>query len=180
MIRVLHCNLRSAFYRAVPLLQKKISEEVNETVFEHIMAGIEVISGKVGHMYIGVNTKFVILMFVCLFHGWWQEGSDESCHQGITSDVILACTIATYYNINLAGSDKFRLHTKIRGENGKFICNPQMQCTASAGIQTRNLLITEGARYRLSHHITLLKSCCCCCCFTADDRKEVPNPAIKA
>ena len=29
-----------------------------------------------------------------------------------------------------------------------------MQCTASAGIRTRDLLITERARYRLSHHIT--------------------------
>ena len=24
---------------------------------------------------------------VCLFHGWWQERSAKSCHQGVTSDV---------------------------------------------------------------------------------------------
>ncbi len=37
--------------------QRMISEEVNDTVLEHMMAGIEIISGKRGSLYIGVSSK---------------------------------------------------------------------------------------------------------------------------
>ena len=36
--------------------QRLISEEVNDTVMEHVMAGIEIISGKRGSQYFGVST----------------------------------------------------------------------------------------------------------------------------
>ena len=40
--------------------RKTVSEEVNEGVFQHIMAGIEVISGKSGSKYFGVCIMIVI------------------------------------------------------------------------------------------------------------------------
>ena len=36
--------------------QRMISEEVNDNVIEHLMAGIEIISGKRGSQYFGVST----------------------------------------------------------------------------------------------------------------------------
>ena len=45
------------------------SEELNEKVFEHVMAGIEIISGKMGHHSHYVS---IILCFTCAFflHSW--------------------------------------------------------------------------------------------------------------
>jgi len=37
--------------------QRLIAEEVNDTVIDHLMAGIEVISGKRGSQYFGVSKK---------------------------------------------------------------------------------------------------------------------------
>ena len=94
------------------------------------------------------------LLSLWWFHGWWQEGSAESCHQGVTSDVwFLPVPLLLLHHPSR--QRQVQITYKNPGENGKFICNPQMQCTASAGIRTRDLLITERARYRLSHHITL-------------------------
>ena len=44
-------------------VERLISEEVNDTVMEHMMAGIEIISGKRGHQYIGVSPSIKIIIF---------------------------------------------------------------------------------------------------------------------
>ena len=41
--------------------QKLISDEVNDTVIEHIMAGIDVISGKLGKQYLTVSSTEKLL-----------------------------------------------------------------------------------------------------------------------
>lgn len=46
--------------------QKKISEEVNDNVMEHLMAGIEIISGRRGSQYLGVSHR--ISFFSKVFH----------------------------------------------------------------------------------------------------------------
>ena len=45
-----------------------ISEEVNETVMEHILAGIEIISGRArGSHYLNVSTYFFVGLFLSFF-----------------------------------------------------------------------------------------------------------------
>ncbi len=39
--------------------QRLIAEEVHDTVAEHVMAGIEVISGKRGSQYFGVGCQLI-------------------------------------------------------------------------------------------------------------------------
>lgn len=43
--------------------QRLISEEVNDTVMEHVTAGVEIISGKRGSQYFGVTGKKQTLGF---------------------------------------------------------------------------------------------------------------------
>ena len=43
--------------------QKSISHEVNDTVVEHIMEGIDFISGKYGNHYLYVRIRFILYFY---------------------------------------------------------------------------------------------------------------------
>ncbi len=47
--------------------QRLITDEVNETVIEHIMSGIDVISGKRGKQYLVVSLKFLEITFHLIY-----------------------------------------------------------------------------------------------------------------
>ena len=79
-------------------------------------------------------------LFVCLFHGWWQEGSAESCHPALTCDF---CLYHSYY-ITLAGNDRFRLHTKIRGKTANLYAIRKCNALPQPGFELATSWLQSG------------------------------------
>ena len=82
--------------------KETLNEEINNKLFDHIMGGVEAVSGKFGHYYIGVSQQpksvlpikgTVSLYFLHLFFGstWAQHDQATTvwrtfcCHEDIRS-----------------------------------------------------------------------------------------------
>ena len=70
------------------------------------------------------------------------------------------------------------MRTEDVSEDGGRCSYTQLSLSASAGIRTRDLLITERARYRLSHHITTPKLVCESTLFKHRPYDFAPHPKI--